>query len=419
MKRRTFLQHSIFAAATAPLILRADTLGSANSAPANSRLGVGFIGIGKKIGTHFGGFSSDPRTQPVAVCDVKPDKLQEGVSDLKKRGYDCAATADSDELIHRDDVDIVLICTPDHWHAALAIEAMRAGKDVYVEKPMTLTIEEGKAMRAAEEKYGRVVQVGSQQRSNDAFRNAAEKVRNGYIGQVKDIYVRIGQFPEPFLKKTQPVPEGFNYDRWLGPAPAEAYFPDRVKGDYHGGWRCFWDYGARKHGDWGAHHYDIVQWALGRDESGPTQFIPKGYDGSPAHHFIYDDGVTVWRDHGQLDGYMIKFVGTDGEIMVSRGNNIGSNPPSIARMPLRPGDERLYHSDHHHRDFIDSIETRQKPICPTAVGHRTATVCHLAGIAERLGRPIQWDPAAEQIIGDPAAARMQDRPRRAGYELPA
>jgi len=417
MNRRNFLRHSILAAA-APIVLRGDTLGKGGAVAANSRLGVGFIGLGKKIGTHFGGFAADPRTQPVALCDVKADMLAAGVRDMVGRGYDCATTADSAELIRREDVDVVVICTPDHWHAALAIEAMRAGKDVYVEKPMTLTIEEGKAMREAEARYGRVVQVGSQQRSDRAFRTAAERVRNGYIGDVKEVFVRLGTFPPPILAKPEPIPEGLDYERWLGPAPYEAYFAERVQGNYGGGWRRFWDYGSRKHGDWGAHHYDIIQWALGRDHTGPTQFVPAGYEGGPAHHFVYADGIKVWRDYGDRKGFMIRFVGSEGDIMVSRGNKIDSTPSTIVREPLRPGDERLYRSDHHHQNFIDCVHSRRTTIAPTEVGHRTASICHLAGIAERLERPIRWNPSTEQILGDPAAARMQDRPRRAGYELP-
>ena len=179
----------------------------------------------------------------------------------------------------RSDIDAVVVGTPDHWHAQISIEAMKNGKDVYVEKPMTLTIEEGKVMRATAERYGSILQVGSQQRSNGAFRKAAELVLNGYIGKVHTIAARLGNFPEPTQYKAEPIPPELNYDRWLGPAAWEPYNLERIKGDYGGGWRRFWDYGSRKNGDWGAHHYDIIQWALGRDESGPVEFVPKGYKG--------------------------------------------------------------------------------------------------------------------------------------------
>src|SRR5690606_25686647 len=176
------------------------------------------------------------------------------------------------------------------WHAAIAIAAMRAGKDVYVEKPMTLTIAEGKAMVEAQRRYGSIVQVGSQQRSEAAFRKAAEMVRSGWIGEVKEVHTRLGTFPPPTLGPEEPIPEGFNYDKWLGPAPYEPYTANRVLGDYNGGWRCYWEYGSRKNGDWGAHHFDIAQWALGRDHTGPTLFVPKGYEGEEYQYHQYADG---------------------------------------------------------------------------------------------------------------------------------
>ena len=157
---------------------------------------------------------------------------------------------------------------------------MNAGKDVYVEKPMTLTIEEGKAMVEAERRYGSILQVGSQQRSNSAFRKAAEIVRNGWIGEIKEVYTSIGRFPPTVLGAAEPIPEGFNYDKWLGPTPYEPYTTERARGQFGGGWRRFWEYGSRKHGDWGAHHYDITQWALGRDHTGPVRFVPRGYQGN-------------------------------------------------------------------------------------------------------------------------------------------
>jgi hypothetical protein len=193
-----------------------------------------------------------------------------------------------------------------------------------------------------------------------------------------------------------------------------------VQGNYGGGWRCFWDYGSRKNGDWGAHHYDIIQWALGRDDSGPVEFIPKGYEGAPLEHFIYADGVKVFRDSPGEDrkDHMIRFVGTDGDVCVSRGNKLATNPAQLAQQPLRPSDVHLYDSPDHHDNWVRAIQDRRKPICPAAIGHRTASICHLTAIAERLKRPIRWDPVKEQIIDDPVARRWQTRPRRAGYELP-
>ncbi|MGF1451547.1 MAG: Gfo/Idh/MocA family protein [Opitutales bacterium] len=420
--RRRFLKQTATLGAAllgAPVIARADTLGLSGRTGANSRINLAYIGLGKKIGTHYR-MANLANVQPSWVCDVKGDKLREGVSALKQRGFkDFQATQDYEDIMNDQAVDAVVICTPDHWHAALSIAAMRAGKDVYCEKPMTLTIAEGRAMAEAERRYARVFQVGSQQRSERAFRKAAEMVRNGWIGDIKEVRTGLGTFPDPRLEPAEPIPQDFNYDKWLGPAPYEDYFEYRVRGDYGGGWRCYLDYGSRKSGDWGAHHYDIIQWALGWDEAGPVEFIPQGFENAPYDSFVYADGVRVVRDHPERDGHMIRFIGTKGEVFVSRGNRLETTPGHLASRPLSPSDERLYRSNDHHQDWLDCIVSRSTPICPTEVGHRTATICHLSEIAKRLGRPLRWDPEAERILGDSDAARWIDRPRRAGYELPA
>jgi hypothetical protein len=215
----------------------------------------------------------------------------------------------------------------------------------------------------------------------------------------------------------QPVPEGFDYDRWLGSTPWRPYNAERVLGSYGGGWRRFWEYGARKNGDWGAHHYDIIQWALGKDDSGPTFFFPKGYEGSEQMGFSYRDGPTVYRDRPRPSGTMIHFVGEKGWVGVSRGAQLVTDPPHLRDRPLGPDATRLYTSNGHHQNWLDCVKTRGRPIADVEIGHRTATVCHLSAIAERLNRPIRWDPASEQIVGDAEAARWLDRPRRAPYTL--
>ena len=401
------------------MILRAETLGLNGRVGPNGRINMGFIGMGGMMGSHMG-IANQADVHPLYVCDVKPDKLAAAKKRMSDWNFaDVVATPDYEDVINDPAVDAVFIVTPDHWHAAIAIAAMRAGKDVYVEKPMTLTIEEGKAMVAAEARYGAILQVGSQQRSNSAFRKAAEIVRNGWIGQIKEVYVGLGGFPSAVLGKPELIPEGFNYDKWLGPTPYESYTAERVRGAYGGGWRRFWEYGSRKNGDWGAHHFDITQWALGRDDSGPVRFTPKGYQGEPHSTYEYADGVKVVRDHPDMKGHMIRFIGSDGEVFVSRGGRIECTPAELTNRPLSPSDTQLYRSVDHKRNWLDGIHSRKTTICPATIGHRTATICQLAGIAERLNRPIQWDPATEQILGDPDAQRWQDRPRRAGYELPA
>lgn len=420
--RRQFIKTSLGAAGAvfgAPQIVRAQTLGNSGKAAANSRIGLGFIGMGLISDGHVRSFPGMKNVQPIAVCDLREKSRDKAAGTLKEKGFaNIMATSQFEEVLANPDVDAVCVTTPDHWHAAIAIAAMKAGKDVYVEKPMTLTIDEGKAMVAAEKKYNCIVQVGSQQRSSIHFRIAANLVRNGLIGDVKEIYCQLGDFPQPPEKEEiVPVPEGFKYDHWLGPTPFYEYSENRVKGNYGGGWRCYWDYGCRKFGDWGAHHYDIVQWALDRDNTGPVEFIPKGYEGEEYHHYRYADGITVWRDRKPDNGHMIRFIGSKGEVLVSRGK-IESSPKELVRHKFGANDIQVYESRDHRVNFIESILSRKPTICPATVGFRTASICQLSSIAQRLERPLNWDPKAEQIIDDKEAATWQGRIRREGYELP-
>jgi hypothetical protein len=418
ISRRNALKKTLAGAAaiSAPMILPSSVLGQAgkNTSP-NSRINVGLIGNGKIMKGHRPYHLAADEVQVVALSDVKTWALEEANAQaVEIQGQKVDTYEYYEDLLARDDIDAVVIGTPDHWHAKIAIDAFKAGKDVYVEKPMTLTIEEGKIMRETCARYGRVLQVGSQQRSEWAFRKAAELVRNGYIGKVKTIAARLGNFPPPTQFPGTPIPNGLNYDRWLGPAPMEPYNDDRIKGDYGGGWRRFWDYGSRKNGDWGAHHYDIIQWALDMDESGPVHFIPKGYEGEEFQSFLYADGTKVMRGAEGL-GHMIRFIGEEGEVRVSRGGKIDTTPASLKNIILKSSDVRLYESSDHRKDWLNSIRSRSQPICHVGIGHRTATICHLSGISERLNRSIDWDPVTEHIVGDERAAMWETRPRRAPY----
>ena len=419
LTRRSAIKKSLKAAVavSAPMFLSSSVLGLGGKTGPNSRITIGLIGHGKIMKGHRQYHLGRDSVEVVALCDVDQRKLDLALAEVKaKTGKTCPTYEYYEELCARSDIDAVVVGTPDHWHAQISIEAMKNGKDVYVEKPMTLTIEEGKVMRETLHRYGSVLQVGSQQRSNASFRKAAELVLNGYIGKVRTVSARLGEFPAPSQYPAQPIPAGFNYDRWLGPAPWEPYNIERVKGDYGGGWRSFWDYGSRKNGDWGAHHYDIIQWALGRDESGPVEFVPKGYEGTEKQYYVYDDGVKVTRGYSR-EGAMIHFVGDDGEVMVSRGDKFETKSPSLKNVVLKTSDIRLYESSDHRADWLNAIRTRKQPICNVNIGHRSATICQLSGISERLGRPIYWDPVSEQIVGDASAAKWMSRPRRAPYGL--
>jgi predicted dehydrogenase len=423
LTRRQFLKSAALtgAAFSLPTFVPATVFGE--DAPSN-RIGMGLIGLGLMMGGHENHFTSRPDCQVLAVCDVQLNRREKHKADIertyaKRAGTDsykgCAAYNDFEEIMQRDDIDAVVVVTPDHWHAPISCAAIRRGKDVYVQKPMTLTVREGRIMADATKQYGAIVQVGSQQRSERAFRKAAEIVRNGWIGKVHTIYAGLGEFPPPQTLAEQPIPEGFDYDRWLGPTPWYPFNAERVKGNYGGGWRCFWDYGSRKNGDWGAHHFDIIQWALGMDGSGPVEFLPKGLDGTQYQTHIYADGTKVLRDHPDRKGHMIRFMGEAGEVCVSRGDKLDTTPVTLKDRALGPGEIGLYVSQHHESNWVDCIKSRRQPICPPELGHRTATIGHLSGIAERLKRPLKWDPAKEEIVGDAEASRWLDRPRRAPY----
>jgi predicted dehydrogenase len=430
LTRRDFLHGAaaIGAAVSFPSIVPSTVFGA--NAPSN-RITMGMIGMGGQMGGHLNGMLSRRDVQVVAVCDVDRSK-RESAKNSVERSYaqniasgtykGCDAYNEYENICSRPDIDSVFICTPDHWHVPICLAAMKSGKDVFCQKPLTLTIHEGQLLRNASKQYGTIFQVGSQQRSERAFRTAAEIVRNGWIGKVKTCYAQLGQFSQPQVLAEEPIPDGFDYDRWIGPTPWYPYNRQRVLGNFGGGWRCFWEYGARKNGDWGAHHFDIIQWALGMDNSGPVKFIPKGWEGTQYQTHIYADGVTVLRDCPiqnpvNRGNNMIQFIGEEGQVFVSRNGMLDTIPTELATRPFGPNDIRLYNSNNHDGNWIDCIHSRQETICPAEVGHRTATACHLNSIAERLGRPIQWDPVEEKILNDPEAARWVDRPRRAPYVL--
>lgn len=406
-----------------PALVPASVLG--REAPSN-RINIGLIGMGLMMHGHQRTMTGRSDVQVLAVCDVDREKRERARREVEAayaaattsgRYRGCEAFNDYEEIVERSDIDAVMVVTPDHWHAMISIAAMRHGKDVYVQKPMTLTIREGRLMSTVADQYGAILQVGSQQRSNYAFRKACEMVRNGWIGKVHTIYARLGRFAPPATLPEEPIPEGFDYDRWLGPTPWYPYNSERVKGDYGGGWRRFWDYGSRKNGDWGAHHFDIIQWALGMDDSGPVAFYPKGHTGREYQTHVYADGPEVLRDHPTRNGHMIQFVGEDGDVMVSRGDRLDTIPAELKDLPVGPGETHLYESQDHQANWIECVKSRRQPICPAEIGHRTATICHLNAIAERLGRSLHWNPQSERILDDPAASRWTDRPRRTPYVL--
>jgi len=427
--RRDFLKSSaggLAAAATAPYYVPATSLAQAGRPGPNERVRIGCIGVGDLGRRHHlaGVLLNDEkirdRVEVVAVCDVDRNHRDEAAQIvLDRTGRRVGVYKDFRELLERKDVDAVMIVVPDHWHALCSIAAMEAGKDVYCEKPLTLTIEEGKAMVKAARRYGTVFQTGSQQRSDARFRQACELVRNGKIGKIHRVTTHIGGIGPGRWQPAQTPPPELDWDFWLGPAPYADYRPNRC----HYEFRWYQDYSGGKMTDWGAHHNDIAQWALGMDETGPVRIRGEGrfHEDGPHDvpgefevHYTYENGVELVCYSGGENG--VKFYGENGWIFVNR-SRIEASDPDILKIELGPGDTRLYRSDHHHANWLDCIASRQRPICDVAVGHRSVTVCHLGNIAIRLGRELRWDPNKEEFIDDPEANRLLSRPMRAPWHL--
>lgn len=430
VSRRSFFKKagmSAFGLGLTFQIVPSRVLGMSGVSP-SGRINMAIIGNGLISAGHRAAFSKMNETQVLAVCDVNEVALKKAKEEAdwytKNRNNVPFRPVDIysnyQEVLDRDDIDAVCICTPDHWHVAIALMAIQKGKAVYVEKPMSLTIEEGRILANAVKRHGGILQVGSQQRSDFYFRRAAELVRNGYIGNINTINTNIGRFPEaPKNLPEMPIPDGFDYDKWLGQTPWYPYNPARVKGDYGGGWRCFYEYGARKEGDWGAHHFDIIQWALGKDNTGPTDFYPENSNGSKFRHYIYKNGPSVFVNAPTRDDQMIQFIGDEGEICVSRNARFYCSNKNLLDIALKTKDTRLMASDHHRQNFIDAVRFGSENIATAEIGHRSATICHLMSMAKRLNEHVQWDPESEKVVNNPRAAAMVSRPRRSPYFLGA
>lgn len=418
ISRRAMLLGS--AAVAAPMVIPSSALGFSGFTAPSNRITFGMIGFGMMMRGHFNNMLNRGNVQILAVCDVDTKK-REDARDKVNAKYGtkgCDSYNEHDKIMERQDIDACFVLTPDHWHVPISLDAVRSGKDVYVEKPMSLTVREGRILSDAVRRHGAVLQVGSQQRSAYSFGKAAEMVRNGWIGKVHTVYASLGRFPDGKVLPEQSIPKGFDYDRWLGPTPWYPYNENRVKGDYGGGWRSFWEYGSRKNGDWGAHHFDIIQWALGMDSAGPEFFFPKGYDESGCQGYKYKDGPTVYRDFPRRTfNSMIEFYGDKGSIGVGRNGDLKSNPAELKDLPLKPSETHLRATEGHHDNFMNAIKTRKRTVADVEIGHRTATICHLSAISERLNRTIKWDSSREEILGDPEASKWLDRPRRAPYTL--
>lgn len=428
LSRRRFLRTAAATAAAVgfPTIIPARALGADGHTAPSERINLGFIGTGKMMNGHIGTFLEYGDVQVHSLCDVERVRLALQQDRVHKRyaqkfgesSYTGANVYhDFRELVANPDIDAVVIATPDHWHALTSIAACEAGKDVYCEKPLTLTIAEGKAMVEAARRYGTVFQTGSQQRSSKEFRVACELVRNGRIGKVHTVHVNVGGPPVECHLPAEPVPEGLDWNFWLGPAPWRPYNSDIAPGLDFDGWpnfRAYRDFSGGGMTDWGAHHFDIAQWGLGMDGSGPVKITPPGA-GVDRLTYTYANGVVMTHG-GARDRAGVEFIGTDGHVMVNRGY-VATDPEPILDEFIAPNEIRLYDSPGHHQDWLNCIKTRQRPICDVEIGASSANVCHLGNIAYALERPLEWDPEKQQFIGDAMANRQIERPMRAPWRL--
>ncbi len=436
LTRRSFLKTCATGAASTALPLwflerEADAAGTRPVLAPNDRPGIALVGCG---GMGRGDASNASRFgEIVALCDVDEKHLNDAVKQFTKDGKTPARYSDFRRVMERDDIHVVITATPDHWHTLVNLAATQARKDVYGEKPLTLTIDEGKRLVKAVRKYKTVLQTGSQQRSDARFRLACELVRNGRLGQLKQITVWLpaGLREGPF--QNTPVPAGLNWDLWLGQAPKVEYVPQRC----HTMFRYWYDYSGGTLTDWGAHHNDIARWALGLP--GPqsiearalAQPIPGGYTAFSEYDvkYTYPTGVIhnakttkadnifggVEEPEGQRNG--IRFEGTEGWIWVNRGN-LRASDRSLIDTPLPETAPRLYRSDDHMANFFECVRSRKQPIADVENGHRSATICHLGVIGLRTGLKLQWDPKAEKFTGECAkeANRYLAREMRKPYD---
>jgi predicted dehydrogenase len=424
LSRRKFLGAASAAAAGAflgPYVLAPASRGAEGRPAPSERLALGAIGLGNQGMADLKEFLYRPQVQVLAVCDVDKNHLA-GAKEAVDGRYSnkaCLATADFREIVGRKDIDAIMIATPDHWHAIPVIEAARAGKHIHCQKPLGLTLGQGRAMSNAVRRAGVVFQTGSQQRSDSRFRLACELALNGRLGQLQRVEVGLPKGETLPLQPPAAVPPELDYDRWLGPAPWAPYTPKRV----HGTFRLFYDYSGGMVTDWGAHHCDIAQWGMGATLTGPAEvegtgeFPRDGLSETPVTFRVecrYVNGVVMIVSTDFPNG--VKFVGADGWVFVDRGR-IAAEPKEMLAAGLGPNERRLYESKDHKTNFLDCIRSGKPTVAPIEEAHRSAACCHLCNIALRLGRKVRWSPVLEEFVDDLEADRMISRAMRAPWRL--
>jgi predicted dehydrogenase len=453
MNRRRFLKQAASAAiggVVFPYIIPARAIGAEGVVAPSNRIVMGCIGVGSQGTGNMSAFMRIADVQVVAVCDV--DKEYSGIgSDGRRFGREparklvekhygeqspggtykgCAVYNDFREVLTRSDIDAVTVCTPDHWHGLISAAAAGAGKDIYCEKPLVNTIAEGRAVCNAVKEFGRVLQTGSHERSNNTVRYACELIRNGRIGKLHTITINMPNNDPHHLQiiKTNqpqpvmPVPAGLDYDMWLGPTPKADYTRKRS----HFWWRFILEYGGGEMTDRGAHIIDLGQFANATDDTGPVEIWGTGkrapggglFDAFMEYDFEcrYANGVRLVGVSKGPRG--LKLEGSEGWIFIHiHGGRLEARPDSLLREEIGPGEIYLGRSVSHHQNFIDAVKARRQPFASAEVGHRTATICHLVNIAMMTGKRIIWDPVAERITNDAEANRLVEKPMRSPWRL--
>ena len=431
INRRIFLKHSAALTAgglTFPYFVSPTALGKSGAVAPSNRITVGCIGVGSHgTAVDLRGFLAQPDAQVLSVCDVDSNYRNRAreITNQKYNNKDCSAYNDFRDIIARNDIDAVMIATPDHWHVPMSLAAVKAGKDVCCEKP-TLTVREGRILSDAVKRYSRVFQTSTEDRSIAIYHRMAELVRNGRIGKLKTIKVTLpaghsihGPYKDPKNQKPQPIPNGFDYEMWLGPAPYAPYTPARC----HWNFRWILDYSGGMITDWGTHLLDTAQWANDTERTGPVEVQGKGefptvgiYNTATKYHieYKYANGVTLIVDSG---GSGIRCEGTEGWIeSPSWRRPLQAEPKSILDSKIEPDEIRLFTCPAgEHRNFLDCVKSRQDPYFPAEIGHRCSSLCHLGNIAMMLKRKLKWDPARETFPKDDQANRMLARPSRSPW----
>jgi len=429
ISRRQFLKGATVAAAGVagfPYFVPSSALGRAGNVAASNRIVMGCIGMGGMGSGNMGGFLGKKEVQVVAVCDVDAGRRNRARDRVNKKygNQDCVAYSDFREEIERKDIDALSLALPDQWHSIPAVMGARSGKDMYAEKPLARTIREGRAICDAVHRYSRVWQTGSQQRSSGNFHRACELVRNGRIGKVHKVEVGLPTGGSTGNRPVQPVPEGLDWDFWLGPAPWRPYCGfgrDRC----HYQWRWIMDFSGGQLTDWAGHHIDIAHWGLGLDRTGPIEIEGKGvypkdgiYDVPTEYKFTckYDNGIVMTVANNRQIPQGTKWYGEKGWIYVKRGK-LESEPKSVLQEKIGPNEIKLYKSNDHKQNFLDCIRSRKLTIAPVEVGHRSISVALLGEIAMLTEQKLRWDPEKEIFLNSDQANRMLSRPMRAPWHL--